>query len=377
MKEKLKYFILNNAYDFRRGICENMEPDGNTLRFSSKRMSGIGRFMSRIFDSGDRGTVWHRMLINMENCTADELRVTVYAADNKEFSFQGRQYTIDEVFHDKKLDLDKKTQMFSVFEKRRINGARDALLHDVSGRYLWVYIEVFGISGNPAVIKDVRLFLPAESWIDHLPQIYRKSDSKDRFLERYLGIFQTLYEEVEGEIERISEKFDPECAESGFLEWLADWLDISDCSLWEESKLRRLLLSAMSLYRGRGTKESLSKAIELYTGEKPFIIENFALRERIGTQEYEKTLVPMYGSDPYKIFILVRSDVIHSDNDKDALWRIAREMIPITVDFELKILEPYIFLGQYSYLGINTYLGKPGNAVLDGRSRMAFSVIGE
>ena len=377
MREKLKYFILNNAYEFKRGICENMEVYGNALRFSSEKISGIGRFMTRVFDSGDRGTVWHRMLINAHDLSADELRVTVYASDSTEFFYKGAAYSIDDVFHNKKLSLEKKTEMFSVFEKKKVNGARDALLHDVRGQYLWIYIEVFGISGKPAVISDIRLYLPAESWIDRLPRIYRQSDKETGFLERYLGIFQTLYDEVEEEIDRISDRFDPECAESGFLEWLADWLDISDCSVWKEEKLRKLLLSAVSLYRSRGTRECLSRAIELYTGERPYIIENFSLREHIGTPAYDKTLSPMYGTDPYKIMILVRSEVIGSDSDKDVLWRIARELVPVTVDFELRVLEPYIFLGQYSYLGINTYLGKPGNAALDGRSRITFSVIGE
>lgn len=377
MREKLKYFILNNAYEFRRGICENMEVYGNTLRFSSDKISGIGRFMTRVFDSGDRGTGWHRLLINADNISADELRVTVFASDSTEFSYNGTAYTIEDVFHDDSKDLETKTKMFSVFEKKRVNGACDALLHDVSGQYLWIYIEIFGISGKPAVINDIRLYLPAESWIDLLPRIYRKSDRESGFLERYLGIFQTLYDEVEDEIDRISDRFDPECAESGFLQWLAEWLDISDCSVWKEEKLRKLLMMAVSLYRSRGTRECLSRAIELYTGERPFIIETFALNEHIGTQTYEETLVPMYGNDPYKIFILVRSEVIETDSDKDILWRIARELIPVTVDFELKVLEPYIFLGQYSYLGINTYLGKPGNAALDGRSRITFSVIGD
>ena len=377
MREKLKYFILNNAYDFGRGIYENMDISDNNLCFSTKRISGIGCFMSRVFDSGDRGTVWHRLLINTENCSPDELRITVYATDIREFTYQGATYTVDGVFADKSIDLAGKTKLFSVFEKKQINGARDAFLHDVSGRYLWIYLEVFGVGGNPAVIQDIRLFLPADSWIDRLPQIYRRSDSETGFLERYLGIFQTLYEEVEDEIDHISNRFDPECTDSAFLEWLADWLDISDCSLWKEEKLRKLLLSAVSLYRGRGTKESLSDAIELYTGEKPFILEGFTLRKYIGTPAYEKTLLPMYGNDPYKVFILIRSDVIESDNDKNIISKIAREMVPVTVDFEIRILEPYIFLDQYSYLGVNTYLGKPGNAVLDGRSRINFSVIGD
>ncbi len=377
MREKPKYFILNNAYDFGRGICENMEVDGSDLRFSSDRISGIGRYMTRIFDSDDRGIVWHRLLINTMNCSPDELRVTVYASDITELPYKGSILNIYDVFYDTSISLDEKIGMFSVFEKKNVTGAKDVLLHDVRGRYLWVCVELFGTSGKPPVIDDIRIYLPAVSWIDYLPQIYRKSDSDSMFLERYLGIFQTMYEEVEYEIDRIADKFDPECAESVFLEWLAGWLDINDCSVWEEQKLRKLLMMAVSLYRGRGTRESISRAVELYTGEKPFIVENFSLRENGGDPEYEKTLGTLYGNDPYKVFILIRSEVIDSDNDIHVIWRIIRELIPVTVDFELKVLEPYIFLGYYSYLGINSYLGKPQDAVIDGRSRLSFSVIGD
>lgn len=377
MKEKMKYFILNNAYDFKRGSCENMVIADNHLLFASDRPSGIGRYLTRLFDSGDTSTIWHRLLLHTENCSADEIRMTVYAADHEQFSHKGEQLRIDDVLHDKTLTLDEKRDVLSAFVKKRVNGAKDALLHDVTGRYVWVYVEIFGISDKPAVIHDLLLYLPAESWIDYLPQIYRKSDAPNGFLERYLGIFQTLYEEINDDIRRISDRFDPECAEKDFLPWLAQWLDLSNSAVWEEEKLRKLLLKAVQLYRSRGTRESLSAIIELYTGEKPFIVENIALQEHIGTQTYEKSLLPMYGDDPYKIWVLIRREVIRSNRDVDILWNIAREMMPVTVDFELKILEPFIFLGQYSYLGINSYLSKPRSAILDGNSRLTFSVIGE
>ena len=230
MREKPKYYLLNNDYDFERGLYENMTVENSDLRFNSDRISGIGRYMTRIFDSDDRGTVWHRLLINTENCLPDELRVTVYATDVPEFSYKGAVFTVDEIFYDKGISIEEKNEMFAVFEQKRITGARDILLHDVKGRFLWICIELFGISDKPAVIKDIRLYLPAVSWIDLLPQIYRKSDGESRFLERYLGIFQTLYEEIEHEIDNIADRFDPECTDSGFLEWLADWLYTSPIS---------------------------------------------------------------------------------------------------------------------------------------------------
>ena len=377
MKEKLKYFILNNAYEFERSIYENMEVDGNRLRISSEKKQGISCFMTKVFDSLERGNIWHRLVINTENCSDDELNIVIYAADDKEFVYKGKSYMIDEVISDRKIDLREKAVMFSRLESKRISGAHDILLHDVKGQYLWIYVELLGTSERSGVINDVRLYLPADSWIDRLPDIYRKSDAGSRFLERYLAIFQTLYEEVEYDIDCIADRFDPESAQSGFLEWLAEWLDIADRSMWSEDKLRKFMMSAVSLYRSRGTRECLSRVIELYTGEKPFIIENSQLQKYRGTENYEKTLVPLYGKDPYKVFILVSNEVIHSDNDIDTLWQIAREFMPMTVSFEVRVLEPYLFIGQNSYLGINSSLGKPNNAVLDGKSRLTLSVLGE
>ncbi len=377
MKGRLKYFILNNAYDFERGAYENMEVIDNKLKYSSDKRSGISCFMTKVFDSLERGNVWHRLVINTENCSDDDLRIIVYAANDKEFTYKGKTLTADKVINDKSISLREKTQMLSQFEKKRIGGVHDILLHDVSGRYLWVYIELLGTSDRPAAINDIMLYLPAESWIDRLPDIYRKSDKESRFLERFLGIFQTLYEEVEYRIDRIADRFDPESADADFLEWLAEWLDIADRSMWSEDKLRDFMMSAVSLYRSRGTRESLSRAIELYIGERPFIIENFSLQKYRGSEMYEKILVPLYGKDPYKVFILVPGELIKNDNDVDALWRIAREFMPMTVDPEITVLEPYIFLGQNSYLGINSFINRPTNAVLDGKSRITLSVLGE
>ena len=377
MNEKLKYFILNNAYEFRRGKAENMTVDGDCLRFESEHLSGLGKYLTRVFDSGERGTIWHRLLINTENCQASELRITVYASDELDFVCDGKICDVDSVIHDENMPLSKIVGMLEPFVKKQVKGAADALLHDVRGRYLWIYTEVFAVSDKPATIKDIKVYLPAVSWIDYLPEIYRNSDTQGAFLERYLGIFQTLYEEIEDEIDRITERFDPESADVEFLRWLAEWLDISDCSVWEEEKLRKLLLMSFSLYRSRGTKESVSKVIELYTGEKPYIIESFMLQQFAGTELYEKTLLPIYGDDPNKVLILVRSEVIKSKNDINVLRRITREMMPLTVNFELKVLEEHISLDKFTYLGVNSYLGKPETAALNGKSRITFSVLGE
>ena len=370
MKEKLKYFIINKAFDYNRGLFENMKINGSALCFNSERNTGVGRFMTRIFDSGERETRWHRLVIHTENCAAEDLKVTVYSADDIRLRFRDEELTIFELFGDSRYSLTEKLDAYKPFVVKQTSGVSDILLHDVSGRYLWLLIEQYS-SGETAAIQDVRIFLPSYSWIDHLPGIYRRGDSDTHFLERYLGIFQTLYEELNDEITDMSYRFDPESADRDFLKWLAGWLNITDTCIWNEEQLRKLLKNAVRLYRMRGTKESLSEIIELYTGEKPFIIEGFEIRELAATVPNGKALLEMYGEDPWKVTVLVRPGY-----DTEIIRRIASEMLPVTSELNLVELDPYIFLDNYAYLGVNSSLGYYRPAVLDGSSQLMLSVLG-
>lgn len=374
MREKIKYFILNKAYDFNRGIYENMKIDGNTLRFSSTRRSGVGRVVSRIFDSGERGMTWHRLIIRTENCGNEDFKITVYASDSDEIKYNGKFIPLTALLHDTSMSLSNKVKAFAPCAKKSVSGVTDIMLHDISGQYLWIFIETYSVSSAPAAIKNIQIFLPSQSWIDSLPMIYRANDS-EHFLERYLGIFQTLYEELDSQIANIADRFDPQCTESEFLGWLCEWLDVSDSELWPEDKLRLLLMTAVDLYRKRGTRESVEKMLNLYLGEKPLIIEEFSIREFKGTDTYENTLLPMYGNDPYRITILIKSDLIHSDGELNMVRRIALEMLPVSTELNLVVLEPYIFLNKFTYLGINSTLGQYRLAALDGKSQLTLSTL--
>ena len=370
MREKLKYFIMNKAYDYNRGILENMVVKKGDLCFESRSKAGVGRFLTRIFDSGEREMIWHRLVINTKGCPDDDLKVTVYACDREKMKLDGEETNIFEVFGNDRLSLDRKLRAFAPMVKKQASGVSDILLHDVSGRYLWLLVEMYSPNDTSARIDDIMIYLPAESWIDRLPQIYRRSDRQGHFLERYLGIFQTFYEELDSEIAEISNCFDPECAESEFLEMLSGWLNIRDTSIWTEEQLRTLLLRAVSLYRMRGTKQGLSELLELYTGEKPFIIEGYAVRQQTENPN-ERALSAMYGSSPYTVTVLVKPG-----HNMEIIRRLAMEMLPATVELKLAELDSFISLDNYAYLGVNSSLGNYRPAVLDGRSQLSLSTLG-
>ena len=348
-----------------------MEVCGSCLCFSSERKTGVGRFLTRIFDSGDEETVWHRLIIHTENSEAENLKITVYASDKNEMTFHGETITLYDLFDSTGYGMSEKLEAYKPFIARQASGASDLLLHDVSGRYVWLLIEQYSAGEVPAEIVDIRLFLPAVSWLEYLPQIYRGSDGDTHFLERYLGIFQTLYDELDAEIAEMSHLFDPESTELHFLEWLASWLDITGTEIWTEEKLRALLMKAVRLYRSRGTKQALSEIIELYTGEKPFIIEGFNIKEIAATIPNGKRLLEMYGGNPYTVTVLVKPG-----HDPAVIRRIAAEMMPVTAELNLVELDPYIFLDNYAYLGVNSSLGYYQPAVLDGSSQLMLSTLG-
>lgn len=371
LREKLKYFILNKAYDYKRGIFENMRTVGNELCFHSGRSTGVGRFMTRIFDSGEFGMSWHRLVIHTAGCGPEDLKIIVYACDKNEISIDGDIIPLYDYYADSSRTLQEKIDAFEQFRVKQTSGVSDMLLHDVRGRYLWVLTEQYSSAATGAKICDMRIFLPAASWIDYMPSIYRRSDSDSHFLERYLGIFQTVYEEIDDDISVMASRFDPESAESDFLKWLSGWLGIADTSIWTEEQLRTLLLNAVRLYRMRGTKAALSEMIELYTGEKPFIIEGFEIKDVADSLPHGKKLLEMYGGNPYTVTVLV-----NPGHDQEIIRRIAYQMMPLTTELNLVELDPYIFLDNYTYLGVNSSLGNFRPASLDGSSQLMMSTLG-
>lgn len=102
-----------------------------------------------------------------------------------------------------------------------------------------------------------------------LPDIYQEND----FLQRFLHIFEDIWEPLEQRQDHIELYFDPRTCPVSFLPWLASWLDIPLNSHWPEARQRRLLAQAMELYSWRGTGYGLARLIEICTGLTPEITE--------------------------------------------------------------------------------------------------------
>ncbi len=117
---------------------------------------------------------------------------------------------------------------------------------------------------SPFVLSDQAMY------IQDLPVIFQEND----FMNRFMKIFETIWEPLEWRTDAIEFYFDPRTAPSELLEWLGSWLSIQVYSRMPERRKRELIAEAMTLYHWRGTKYGLERMIELCTGVIPEVIED-------------------------------------------------------------------------------------------------------
>lgn len=373
MKRKLKYFIFNKEEDFSGGCIQGMSRDRDGIRLADDG-GDRGVWVTRILDSREKDMEWHRLVFETVRRPDAPCTVTVYTADSLEFQRDGRLVSLTGLLKDETLDAAEKLRIMEPFVKKRVSGQRDILLHDVTGRYLWIAFELYRRGSETVGLSDLCVYFPRQSWISYLPEVYQAND-KNQFLERYLAVFQTLYEDLNLAIRRTPLLLDVDTTGSEFLPWLAGWLDIAESYMWSEEQLRGLLRRAVELYRKRGTREGMLDFIRLYTGGDAYMVEYHQLDAFMKQSGQKVILTRLYGGNPYVLSFILKKQDVPTQKEYRALIRVIQEIMPAQMELNLVILEPYLFLGDHTYLGVNTSLSEYRGLALDGQSMMPFSVI--
>jgi phage tail-like protein len=171
----------------------------------------------------------------------------------------------------------------------RAQPSHSILLSAETKRYLWLKIRLSAPAPKAkAAISEMRVYYPRLSYLRYLPRVYQEDPASREFLQRYLSIFETVFNGLEATIERIPEVFDPERTPKEFLDWLAQWLDLGIEEDWPAEVKSRLIQQAASLYQNKGRPDGLADFIEIVVGSRPVILESFETRrpfilgERVG-----------------------------------------------------------------------------------------------
>jgi phage tail-like protein len=161
--------------------------------------------------------------------------------------------------------------------------AGDAWVLAPPGRFLWIRLTLRGDERATPRIDSVEVERGRDSLGRFLPQFFRDSTPDDRFLERWLALFETTaFDGIARRLDEYSELFDPRTAPEPMLPYLAAWLamPVPPRIAADPARLRRILIAAPDVARRRGTIDGLVLIIRLYTDVLVQIRESFVTASR-------------------------------------------------------------------------------------------------
>lgn len=249
---------------------------------------------------------------------------------------------------------------------RKVN-TDDILLHRLQGRYLWVLINVVGAKVDSAFrIEGFSVEFPQSSFVKYLPEIYQ--DERNSFFERYMAVFQSLYEDLEKEVDNVPQYLDYETAPDEHLKLFAKWTGRwNKGDRWTPEQLRYLIRNLSMIQNGRGTWAVMKEMIYLMTGQKASIIEHFHWKDWVNKDsEFIDEYYRKYGNDEDTFVVVLDSSEKEAGMSERTLERMLEDYTPLGMNCKVLYLRKKTFADSQSYLDQNKALSTPEHPVTEG-----------
>lgn len=229
--------------------------------------------------------------------------------------------------------------------------AADLLLYGVKGLYLCFTVE-------PARgLRGYELAFPGLSIDSLLPAVLQG----DGTLRKLLGVYQSLYMDLNRELDAFPRRMDPQGASP--LPQLPLWLGADG---WAQSgaDAGRLLAAAPLLNRLRGTRRGLRLLVELLTGRSCRIVERFQWSVRTHPAGELDACARLYGRGGCQVAVLLPPETPRADLNR--LEAVLDDFIPLGVPWRVARLEEGAVLDGHSYLDGGARITQPPPPRLDG-----------
>lgn len=375
MKKRRNYFILNKRSDYEKSAFENMDYDENGIWIPADAVKSRGVFLSRVLDSKESEMEWHRLVLKVSDVSDAPYRVRIYTAEEAVVTWKNERIPIRRLIQNPEIAMEDKLECLEPFCQKTMTGKRDILLHEIKGRYLWISLEVYRQFGQTLKFEHITAYFPKQSWLSCLPELYEASDT-EHFLDHYLSVFQSVYDDVNQSIQDIPYLLDAGTTKQEYLEFLCQWIGVTKNQMWSDEKKRVLLSQAVGLFKIRGTRMGLLRLLKLYLEDEIFLVEKHQWKQADLPAGRLRLYEALYGNSSYTITVLVKEESVPSRKEYQTLLQVIRSMKPAQADLNLVVLKPYLLLDGHSYLGVNSVLGKYREASLDGRSVLALTAMG-
>ncbi len=361
---------IATAQAFQRGKSHNMSvAQGICL---DHEMGREGFYMGEIVDSGERKHLWSKFHYDRKAVSETNIVLKVLSFDSLWLALRDGHQDLEQILQSFDRPLKSLISDLEAFKPRRYENTQDILLIDLEGRYLVYWFEMIA-EGPSDWITKVEIEYERFSWLNYLPQIYTEESD---FLERYLAIFQTVHDHMESVVDQMAQIYRPQQTQALFLDVLSKWLPIDGGAYWNERQKRELLSNYQAYTRIRGSREGIVKYVELFTGKSPFVVEYPSYKYLLESTYHSEVYKRLYGEDPYHFTLILDREALKHAKQFEALHEILSQIVPAQVSYKIALLNPYMVLDDYVYLGVNSYICNQSEIVLDEQSMLSMGVIG-
>lgn len=274
---------------WHRLYIEAKIPPGTGIRVFLAATDTLNRPEWRQEADAEQEGIWHEHLFGelFANASGRELPRGVWLSSSSELPFHPGLLS-GQALRDQK-------GLFTVLIQRSGRSVRT-----LRGRYLWVRIELLGDGLHTPELAALRAYASRFSYAEHyLPELYRESlfgeeaDARGSatpadFLERFLGIAESVLTPLEDRIGSAFMLTDPRTVPEESLEWLAQFLGVAFHESVPVERRRNLLRVAPLMQRWHGTLKGLAIALDALTDHAVtkgsiIIVEDFKLRRTFST----------------------------------------------------------------------------------------------
>ncbi|MBQ9633010.1 MAG: hypothetical protein IJV04_08900 [Lachnospiraceae bacterium] len=360
----IKYSIKKNR--LRHSLMKGMELDEENERIYLTQEE-VRRLYLPAIDQADEGGTWGRLSFDVE--LTEEMILYVYvAALDVDSVYDGEEtYRIEDILMDEEVSDEQKKRLLLEAGGKRFVGKDDILLYELSGRYLFLGIEVIG--AGEGTISHMRIDVRGDNFMETFPTVYHE---RNGFFHRFMSIFSSIYNDFDHEIERLPELLDPDTCPPVLLEIYGHWLgiDLSGDYLSEES-MRTLVREGYTLNRMKGTKACLERVLEIALGERVIILEQNTIQSYMEKGDTVDEIDERQSI--YDVNILIKKRL--SETEQYQILHLIHQFTPLRSRIHLIHLKDSGMLDSNVYMDMNAVLAEDAYGYLDEEMEMDDGVI--
>jgi phage tail-like protein len=329
---------------------------------------------------------WHRLHAKIEMPAGAHIQFFTFAAD------AGPAPAVDPAA----------TSPFATGWQAHPPDVTDLLLDTQPARLLWIgaHFTADGGQATPA-LSQLRVQFDHTSYLPFLPEIYREKASCDDFLLRLLSLYESFFDEVEGDIGNLASILDPYAIPEEHLAWLAGFLALELPETLGEGDRRERVAGAFERYAKRGTVQGLVEELRLSTGihaviEEPAqylgvwslaaesagggnsilglttmlassepqgaVVGRSATLDRSQIISQEEFGAPLFDAVAHRFTVLVYAGEAQCEGRLDEIRAVLDREKPAHTTYDLCVLETGMSVGFQCRLGIDTVVGGQAGA---------------